>query len=78
MGNDFVFSFGVIVNHACKMEYVLISASQRECLLGGNWSVPLPICGGKILVVYTSYRIYVQKSTVEILEHQSTEIQWTK
>jgi len=52
MGNNF--SVGATVNHTCDVGYVLNGASQRECLLGGNWSAPLPICEGKILVVYTS------------------------
>ena len=57
MGDDF--SVGAVVNHTCNIGFVLNGASQRECLLGGNWSEPLPTCIGKILVCMNTEYVVV-------------------
>ena len=43
---------GEIANHTCNDGFVLRGAIQRECLPNGEWSEPLPMCVGKMIIAY--------------------------
>ena len=40
-------TLGAVVNHTCDEGFVLQGVIERECLLTGEWSEPLPTCVGK-------------------------------
>lgn len=42
------FSVGSVVMHTCDSGFVLMGATERECLPDGRWSEPLPSCIGNL------------------------------